>query len=118
MQGGGCLTIRTIHADGAVRVEFHDDGPGIPDDVIDRIFTPFFTTKPVGAGSGLGLDLAWRIVDRHGGSLSVQSQPGDTRFTVCLPLQTVVGDSSPRLGTQVAMNSSWMLSGSRNTTVE
>ena len=60
---------------------------GYRDDIIDRIFTPFFTTKPVGEGTGLGLDLAWRIVEKHGGTLSAQSAPGDTRFIVCLPVQ-------------------------------
>ena len=70
-----------------VRVEICDDGPGIPEDIIDRIFTPFFTTKPFGEGTGLGLDLAWRIVvEKHGGNISVQSRPGDTRFIVVLPL--------------------------------
>ena len=49
-----------------IRVEICDDGPGIPEDIVDRIFTPFFTTKPFGEGTGLGLDLAWRIVvEKH-----------------------------------------------------
>jgi signal transduction histidine kinase len=70
-----------------IRVEICDDGPGIPEDIIGRIFTPFFTTKPFGDGTGLGLDLAWRIVvEKHGGNIAVQSEPGDTRFIVCLPL--------------------------------
>jgi signal transduction histidine kinase len=88
MGGHGTLTIRTARdTDQMIRVEFCDDGPGIPEEIIDRIFTPFFTTKPFGEGTGLGLDLAWRIVvEKHGGSVSVQSEPGDTRFIVCLPL--------------------------------
>ncbi|MGK2866293.1 MAG: ATP-binding protein [Mycobacterium sp.] len=88
MNGHGTLTIRTSREnEQMVRVEICDDGPGIPEDVIDRIFTPFFTTKPFGEGTGLGLDLAWRIVvEKHGGNISVQSAPGDTRFAVCLPL--------------------------------
>ncbi|WP_304117614.1 ATP-binding protein [Mycolicibacterium bacteremicum] len=88
MGGTGTLTIRTSREnDEMIRVEICDDGPGIPEDVIDRIFTPFFTTKPFGEGTGLGLDLAWRIVvEKHGGNISVQSKPGDTRFAVCLPL--------------------------------
>lgn len=88
MDGHGTLTIRTMReSDEMIRVEICDDGPGIPEDIIDRIFTPFFTTKPFGEGTGLGLDLAWRIVvEKHGGNLSVQSKPGDTRFAVCLPL--------------------------------
>ena len=88
MNGVGTLTIRTMREnEDMIRVEICDDGPGIPEDIQDRIFTPFFTTKPVGEGTGLGLDLAWRIVvEKHKGNLTVQSQPGDTRFVVCLPL--------------------------------
>ncbi len=88
MEGHGTLTIRTAREnEQMIRVEICDDGPGIPEDVIERIFTPFFTTKPFGEGTGLGLDLAWRIVvEKHGGNISVQSKPGDTRFAVCLPL--------------------------------
>jgi signal transduction histidine kinase len=88
MDGHGTLTIRTSReSEQMIRVEICDDGPGIPDDIVDRIFTPFFTTKPFGEGTGLGLDLAWRIVvEKHAGNLSVQSRPGDTRFIVCLPL--------------------------------
>ena len=88
MGGSGTLTIRTSREnEEMIRVEICDDGPGIAEDVIDRIFTPFFTTKPFGEGTGLGLDLAWRIVvEKHGGNISVQSAPGDTRFAVCLPL--------------------------------
>jgi signal transduction histidine kinase len=88
MNGQGTLTIRTAREnEQMIRVEICDDGPGIPEDIIDRIFTPFFTTKPFGEGTGLGLDLAWRIVvEKHAGNMSVQSRPGDTRFIVCLPL--------------------------------
>ena len=89
MNGRGTLTVRTRReGESMIRVEICDDGPGIAPDIIDRIFNPFFTTKPVGEGPGLGLDLAWRIVvDRHRGHISVHSTPGDTRFIVCLPLQ-------------------------------
>lgn len=89
MGGEGNLTIRTAREnEDMVRVEICDDGPGIDPDIIDRIFTPFFTTKPFGEGTGLGLDLAWRIVvEKHHGNMSVQSKPGDTRFVVTLPLQ-------------------------------
>jgi len=88
MDGRGTLTVRTKReSDSTARVEICDDGPGIPDDIIDRIFTPFFTTKPFGEGTGLGLDLAWRIVvEKHHGNLRVESQPGNTRFIVMLPL--------------------------------
>jgi signal transduction histidine kinase len=88
MGGQGTLTVRTSREnEQMIRVEICDDGPGIPEEIIDRIFTPFFTTKPFGEGTGLGLDLAWRIVvEKHNGNMSVQSKPGDTRFCVCLPL--------------------------------
>jgi signal transduction histidine kinase len=97
MDGHGTLTIRTMwENETMVHVEICDDGPGIPEDIIERIFTPFFTTKPFGEGTGLGLDLAWRIVvEKHGGNLSVQSKPGDTRFIVCLPLQAPAPESEP-----------------------
>ena len=89
MDGHGTLTVRSMReSEDMIRIEICDDGPGIPEELIDRIFTPFFTTKPVGQGTGLGLDLAWRVVvEKHHGNLSVQSKPGDTRFSICLPLQ-------------------------------
>ena len=63
-----------------------DDGPGIAPDLQRRIFEPFYTTKAVGSGTGLGLDTARRIVaDRHTGELTVQSRPGETVFRVRLP---------------------------------
>jgi len=89
MDGRGTLMIRTMReGDEMIRVEIGDDGPGIAEDVIDRIFTPFFTTKPFGEGTGLGLDLARRIVvEKHQGDIRVQSKPGDTKLIVILPLQ-------------------------------
>jgi signal transduction histidine kinase len=87
MGGSGTLTIRTMREDDCARVEICDTGPGVPPELQLKIFQPFFTTKPVGQGTGLGLDISYRIVvERHGGDLSVQSVPGDTRFIVRLPL--------------------------------
>jgi signal transduction histidine kinase len=89
MDGTGTLTVRTAldNDRGQLLVEIGDTGPGIPEDIRDRIFEPFFTTKAVGSGTGLGLDISWRIVvNKHHGDLSVQSAPGDTRFLVRLPL--------------------------------
>ena len=81
------LTIRTSMDGDMVRVEIGDNGPGVPAELKQRIFEPFFTTKPVGQGTGLGLDISYRIVvARHGGDLFVESEPGDTRFIVRLPL--------------------------------
>ena len=87
MTDGGRLTLRTSRQGERVCVEVCDDGPGIPPDVQKRIFDAFFTTKAVGEGTGLGLDIAQRIVVRHHGELRLQSEPGDTRFLVMLPLQ-------------------------------
>ncbi|MEW1773579.1 ATP-binding protein [Streptomyces sp. NPDC086777] len=86
MNGQGTLTVRTGHDDDWVWVDVCDTGPGVPKDLRTRVFEPFFTTKDPGAGVGLGLDIAWRIVaNKHHGALSVASEPGDTRFTVRLP---------------------------------
>ncbi len=76
------------HGDG-VAVEVTDNGPGIPDRIVDRIFDSFFTTKEPGRGTGLGLDISYRIVVvGHGGDLSVDSEPGRTTFRVELPART------------------------------
>jgi signal transduction histidine kinase len=83
----GTLTVRTARVNDRVLVEIGDSGPGIPPDIRRRIFEPFFTTKGVGKGTGLGLDVSYRvIVARHHGDVQVQSEPGDTRFQVTLPL--------------------------------
>jgi signal transduction histidine kinase len=90
---GGHLTVRATRERGAVRVEVHDDGPGIAPENLDRVWEPFFTTKDVGEGTGLGLDIALSIVTRrHGGELQVSSVPGDTCFWVRLPVGGVPVD--------------------------
>jgi signal transduction histidine kinase len=87
MDGRGTLTVRTRRDGDRVLVEVGDSGPGIPEPVGAHIFEPFYTTKPVGKGTGLGLDICWRIVvQRHGGELRFTSTPGDTRFQVVLPI--------------------------------
>jgi len=81
------ITIRTRAAGQDALVEIIDNGGGIPPEIKGRIFDPFFTTKDVGKGTGLGLDIAYRIVvRRHHGEISVESQPGETRFQVRLPI--------------------------------
>jgi signal transduction histidine kinase len=89
MDGHGTLRLRTGPADDdRIEIEIGDTGPGIPADIRSRIFEPFFTTKAVGEGTGLGLDISWRIVvDKHHGDITVESVPGDTRFLVRLPLR-------------------------------
>src|SRR5207245_11598527 len=82
----GELRVRTYRDDSCVVVEIGDNGPGIPPDVEAHMFEPFFTTNDVGQGTGLGLDTVQRIVKKHRGSIQVNSQPGDTRFQVWLPL--------------------------------
>ena len=87
--GRGMLVVRTWHdLDGdAVVLEVNDDGPGVPEDVQPRIFDPFFTTKEVGKGTGLGLTVAYAIVQEHGGRISVRSDPGaGASFFVSLPV--------------------------------
>jgi signal transduction histidine kinase len=97
MGGTGTLTVRTaLDADrGQVLIEIGDTGPGIPAEIRNRIFEPFFTTKDVGQGTGLGLDISWRIVvKKHHGDIRVESAPGDTRFQVRLPLTPADGEVS------------------------
>ncbi|MFC0505671.1 ATP-binding protein [Micromonospora costi] len=83
----GTLTVRTGRSDDLLTVEIADTGPGIPREVRPRIFEPFFTTKAVGSGTGLGLDISYRIVvHKHHGDIRVESVPGSTTFRVLLPL--------------------------------
>jgi signal transduction histidine kinase len=87
MNGQGQIRIRTWFEYDHVLVEVADNGSGIPLDIQPRIFEPFFTTKGVGQGTGLGLDMTYRIVSKHKGDISFVSQPGDTRFQVRLPIK-------------------------------
>jgi len=86
MHGKGELKVRTYRQDSCVVVEIGDNGPGIPPEIKSHIFEPFFTTKGVGQGTGLGLDTVQRIIKKHRGSIFVNSEPGDTRFVVSIPL--------------------------------
>lgn len=88
MPDGGTLALRTLPADDKVLLVVEDDGAGMSEEVIRQIFVPFFTTKDVGEGTGLGLSVAHGIVTSHGGSIRVESRPGGgTRFEVSLPIQ-------------------------------
>lgn len=84
----GTITLTTRRDGSCVEVDIADDGPGIPDDVAPQVFDPFYTTKGVGAGTGLGLDTARRIVEeRHTGTLRFDTGPQGTTFHVRLPLE-------------------------------
>ncbi len=86
MNGKGQITIRTFEESDQVFVEIIDNGPGIPKEIQARIYEPFFTTKPPGQGTGLGLHVTHDIVvNRHHGLLLVESKPGETKFQVILP---------------------------------
>lgn len=93
MGEGGELRIEAKANDSGVEVRVIDDGSGIPDEVRPFIFDPFYTTKGVGEGTGLGLDIALRIVRTHRGGIDVRSEPGRTEVRVQLPLDR--GDGSP-----------------------
>jgi signal transduction histidine kinase len=86
MNNQGTLTIRLFQQQETVVVQFTDSGCGIPPDIQAKIFDPFFTTKPIGEGSGMGLSIVKRIVDRHQGSITLDSQSGQTTFSVSLPI--------------------------------
>ena len=83
---GGTVTVKTARDGDSVLVEVRDTGGGIPAEKRAKIFEPFYTTKGAGKGTGLGLEIVRRIVRRHGGTIDVASSPGDTRFTVRLPV--------------------------------
>ncbi|HET9449554.1 MAG TPA: HAMP domain-containing sensor histidine kinase, partial [Aggregicoccus sp.] len=96
MNGRGRLTVST-HREGAEAVvRIADTGEGLPPEVQRRLFEPFFSTRPAGQGTGLGLALSRRILNRHGGRISLRSEPG--QGTVCevrLPLSRTAGEEGP-----------------------
>ena len=83
------LAVATFEAEDAVEVRVRDNGTGIPPEIRDKLFQPFFTTKPTGEGTGLGLSISYDIVtQQHGGTITVESEQGSfTEFTVRLPRQ-------------------------------
>jgi signal transduction histidine kinase len=82
----GNLEITSKYDTRFVKVYIKDDGPGIPKEIQENIFAPFFTTKEIGKGSGLGLDVVSRIMLQHNGTVKVKSEPGATEFEICLPI--------------------------------
>jgi two-component system NtrC family sensor kinase len=86
IEGKGTITIRTYETDGQVRIEISDSGSGIPDDKLDEIFEPGFTTKGSGVGTGLGLSIVRHIIEEHKGTIEVESEIGKgTTFRIILP---------------------------------
>ena len=82
----GTLTITTGTHNGFLQVKVTDNGAGIPPELQTKVFDPFFTTKEMGKGTGMGLDVVNRIIRQHKGTVKVKSQPGNTEFEVCLPI--------------------------------
>lgn len=86
MDKGGILKIKTYRRENYLCVDISDNGHGIPEEIREEIFDSFFSTKSVSEGTGMGLDITKRIVERHGGNISVASKPGCTTFSVCFPM--------------------------------
>lgn len=86
-RGHGTITVGVVEVGENIRISFADDGPGIPPDVIPRVFEPFYTTKPVGKGTGLGLSICKNIIEAHSGTLAVTSRDGrGSTFTIEIPI--------------------------------
>ena len=91
MNGRGTLTLSTWCQDGLAKISISDTGPGIPKENLEKIFEAFFTTKPPGKGTGLGLHNVREIVKRYGGNLTVESQVGTgTTFTIEFPKPAII----------------------------
>jgi signal transduction histidine kinase len=89
MRGEGEIFLRLGHdeASKSIFVEIEDSGPGIPPELHEKIFEPYFTTKPKGEGTGIGLSISKEIMERHRGSITLKSQPGKTCFRILLPVE-------------------------------
>ena len=95
MTEGGELWIRTFQEDGRVGISIRDTGCGIPGENMDRIFDPFFSTKEPGQGTGLGLSVSYRIIQEHGGEITVESQDGiGSEFVLFLPVNHKIREGS------------------------
>ena len=82
------IWLRTVRSNDHVEVRIRDNGTGMPPDVVEKIFNPFFTTKPTDQGTGLGLSISSDIIRRHGGNIAVQSEPGEfTEMIITLPME-------------------------------
>ena len=96
------LWLKTVRSNDHIEIRIRDNGTGMPPDVIEKIFNPFFTTKPTNQGTGLGLSISSDIVRRHGGSIAVESEPGGfTEMTITLPVE------APLEAEQAGAGDSW-----------
>jgi signal transduction histidine kinase len=93
MDNKGILAIKLRSDENFIRICITDSGKGIPESIKDRIFEPFFTSKPKGEGSGLGLDIVKKIIEKHNGMIKVESKPGKTTFCISLPINSKMGES-------------------------
>lgn len=83
----GDIWIRIKTVDNKVEIEFEDNGKGMPEEVVEKIFNPFFTTKPVGQGTGLGMSISYKVIKNHNGEIKVESEVGKgTKFSIKLPI--------------------------------
>lgn len=95
LNGRGRLTVTTTHQNGDFHVEISDDGPGIPEDISSHIFEPFYTTKPAGQGTGLGLYIVRDIIEDMQGRIVLETRPGQTVFRIIFPGASP-GEKNPR----------------------
>jgi signal transduction histidine kinase len=95
MDGKGKLTLSTQKKDGFILIQISDSGPGIPKEHLSKVFDPFFTTREVGKGTGLGLNIVHRVVEKYGGAIQVESEPGKgTLVSISLPLNEKKGKAA------------------------
>jgi PAS domain S-box-containing protein len=91
----GTIEVTTRYEDGRVFIVVADDGPGMDSKILEKVFLPFFTTKPSGLGTGLGLSISKRLMESQGGTIEVESAPGKgARFTIVLPVGEVVSQTA------------------------
>ena len=95
--------IRTSQESDWVIVDIEDNGPGIPEEIQANIFNPFFTTKPVGKGTGLGLNITYNIIQKHGGEIKLLSKPGKTIFRISLPVNFEATTSNASLKESISL---------------
>lgn len=103
MNGQGEIFIRTSQESDWVIVDIEDNGPGIPEGIQANIFNPFFTTKPVGKGTGLGLNITYNIIQKHGGEIKLLSKPGKTIFRISLPVNFEATTSNASLKESISL---------------